>query len=430
AINAAARIVTSSTGNVSLTADRSITLNTGTSITTTDGAIVLNSDRNASSNGAIYLDNASIATTTGEIILSGGNGATLTDLKTTGFAWATDATLKNGVSVLNNSRITSTAGDITLRGRSAAFSGDIFNSNYGIQLANSEISSTTGIVNLAGIGGTANINNNDGIRLDGAALIETTNGAIVLTGQGGTASTAGGMHGIRVSDTSQIRSQGTGTLSLTGTGGSSTAFDNGITLISPSTLASAGGTMSLTGIAGTGADSIGLRLVSGITLTGGADLVANASSTVSDAVLANGSGFSITASDGSDVTIQGTSLVFSGGSIAATNGNVRLTADRVDVSAATLRGTGGLTIAPLTPNTTFTPTLGTIPSGFSSVTIGDSTTGTINFTGNTTLGSPTTIVGTTIDLASGAALNTGLNDLTLTASRNILLNSGSSITST
>ncbi|MGA0200385.1 MAG: beta strand repeat-containing protein, partial [Prochlorotrichaceae cyanobacterium] len=145
--------ITTTLGNVSLAADDSITLNSGSSITTTDGAIVLNSDRDASDGGAIYLDNANLTTTTGEIVLSGGNSATLNDLKTTGFAWAADTTRKNGVSVLNNSQIISTTGDITLRGRGAAFSGNISNSNYGIQVANSEITSTTGTVNLSGIGG-------------------------------------------------------------------------------------------------------------------------------------------------------------------------------------------------------------------------------------------------------------------------------------
>ena len=63
------------------------------------------------------------------------------------------------------------------------------------------------------------------------------------------------------------------------------------------------------------------------------------------------------------------------------------------------------------------------------MTIGN-TTGTLNFTSNVTFGTPTTILGNTIDLAAGVALSSGVNNLTLTADHSITLNPGSSITST
>ncbi|KKJ01237.1 hypothetical protein PROH_02350, partial [Prochlorothrix hollandica PCC 9006 = CALU 1027] len=113
---------------------------------------------------------------------------------------------------------------------------------------------------------------------------------------------------------------------------------------------------------------------------------------------------------------------------ATATGDISLVADTRNLASTIPQSTGKLTIAPYTRGTDFTPNFGTIPTGFSSFTIGSATTGTVNLTSSVTLGVPTTILGTTIALANGVALNTGTNDLTLNASQNILLNPGSSLT--
>ncbi|KKJ00368.1 hypothetical protein PROH_12005 [Prochlorothrix hollandica PCC 9006 = CALU 1027] len=115
---------------------------------------------------------------------------------------------------------------------------------------------------------------------------------------------------------------------------------------------------------------------------------------------------------------------------ATATGDISLVADTLNLASTIPQSTGNLTIAPYTPGTNFTPNFGTIPTSFTSFTAGNATTGTVNLISSATLGIPTTILGATIALANGVALNTGTNDLTLNASQNILLNPGSSLTST
>ncbi|MFZ9739755.1 MAG: beta strand repeat-containing protein, partial [Prochlorotrichaceae cyanobacterium] len=280
--------------------------------------------------------------------------------------------------LVNGATITTNSGAVNLTG----ISGDTGSGNYGIyQINNSQVTTTTGTITYTGTGKGDFQGDNDGIRTEGAGtVIRSQDGNIFLTGI--SQSTSGGLNdGVLIHLSSTVDTTGSGSIEIVGTtSGVGGDTDRGVVATEGTTIRTGTGNISLTGSSA----------VAGTT------------------------------------NLQLTSTTNLG---SATTGNVSLIGDTQVLGTLVPQGIGTFTIAPSTAGANLTANLTSVPASFSSFTVGSATTGTVNITGGATLEASTTILGTTIDLASGAALNTGLNDLTLTASRNILLNSGSSITS-
>lgn len=142
-----------------------------------------------------------------------------------------------GLSVLSGGAITTTAGTVQTAAPHATGSTTGTSSCYGILVdgANSTISSTTGGINLQGIGHGSGTTN-QGIRISNAASIKTTSAApITLTGTG-SASGSSSNEGIFITGSSTMVSSTNGQIQLTATAGGGTT--NGITVDSNATVVS------------------------------------------------------------------------------------------------------------------------------------------------------------------------------------------------
>ncbi|MGA0198632.1 MAG: beta strand repeat-containing protein, partial [Prochlorotrichaceae cyanobacterium] len=380
-------------GNI--TFNDGLTIATDSTVAANQSTITVNNSVSMGTNNlTLQAQNITLATANADITSSSGDITLEADRS---------ITLNSGSSIT-----TTTSGNITLE---ANTTGTAIGSFKGILLNGAILSTTSGAINLTGIGGdTGGVNH--GIYQIGNSQVSTTTGEITYVGTSGVG-TAGDNDGIRTEGASTfIRSQD-GNINLTGISqGVIGGFNDGVLIHLNSTVETTGvGSITIDG------SSTGL---------GGAD---RAVFTTGGTTIRTGTGnISLT---GQDANVGVTGLLLDTTTLgSATTGNVSLIANIQSLTGTTPVGTGNFTIAPFTANSTFTPTLGNIPSGFSSVTIGNATTGTVNFTNSLTLGSPTTVLGTTIDLASGVALNSGTNNLTFTANRNIILNPDSSITST
>ncbi|MGA0199369.1 MAG: beta strand repeat-containing protein, partial [Prochlorotrichaceae cyanobacterium] len=246
-----------------------------------------------------------------------------------------------GIFLQNNSRIITDTGAIDLTG-----TGGI--DGYGVSLNNAQIFSDAGVIDLTG---TSN-SNTLGVGVDhiNNASISTNTGDIIVSG--------------------------TGSL---GAGGRNI----GVVISAPIT--STTGAINITGSAlGTGTEN------HGIFFNSGAGQVASSSGVTT-----------LTGLGGSDATSQGISApIGTLGSVTGT-GDLNLFADRMNLVDATVTGLGRLTIAPVTANTDFVLSLGTIEGNFSQINIGNVNTGTVfvnNATTFTALNIPVTITGSAINL--------------------------------
>ncbi|GET42656.1 CHAT domain-containing protein [Microseira wollei] len=219
AITKGGEVVSTGTGNITLDGNggKGAGLNYGIILEAT-------SSRVAAANGNIRLtgtgggtgdNNHGIFLQNGGVVESTGKGSiTLTG---TGSAAGKDS--NDGIRIEGaNSRVTAVDGNINMSGTGNGTG----NENRGIYLVNSGAveSQGKGIVNLTGTGSVAGIDNNDGIRIEGAnSRVTGVDGNINLTGTGnGTGVSIN--EGIEIFDFGAIASTGKGSITLTGVGAS------------------------------------------------------------------------------------------------------------------------------------------------------------------------------------------------------------------
>ncbi|OCQ92476.1 hypothetical protein BCD67_07430, partial [Oscillatoriales cyanobacterium USR001] len=387
-------IVNSGNGAIALQANNSILVNAN--ITSQGGGILLNADRDASSVGAIAIANSTISSNGGNIALGGGNNP-LTS------AAVGTSTNPDGVSI-SNSTINAGSGGISIIGTGGINSGV---GGSGIVISNTSTLQTTssGNIIMQGTGSTGN-STNSGIKIDGAnTTITSVNGNIQLTGTG-----AGSNQGIGITiGNSTVKSTGSGNITLTGNGSTTSSAGVGINLEQSTLSAEGSGSLTLTGTGGNNATGINLSN-SLINPTGG-------------------------------------------------SGNIILTADEIDlIGNTTIAGNGTLKLQPLTPSLAMTigqtvsdtslninsSELATIQPGFSQITIGRSdSSGAIAILGNVSFANPITIqapgsggsiTNTSGNLTAGNITGSGNATITLNANQNITIgnitNSGRGITIT
>ncbi len=388
---------------LTLNAYRNIVMNPGVAIDATSGGHKLNLVMNANNGngtGFIQLGGASattINTNGGNLWLGGGtlniswNGLTVGN----GYATGDNVSNNNGI-YLGNVSVNTAGGNIAMYGKSASGNtivlapGENSSAADGLHFSwayGNTINSGTGSIYMKGISQTAIAN------AWGAGIDFMYSGAVPAVSQ-------------------SITSGATSGTAITMTGDASAAsgsFTMGIWLDKASITTNGGGSISLTGLAGSG------------------------SNTSYSKGIIQGADFNST--------------------ISAGTGNISLTGDTQVYGFAgrntTLSGTGTLSIQPYTPGTTIG--LGTgvgtlsLPSayftanfanGFSSITVGSSTSGSIDFYGTPmtyqdplrlyagNANADVTFTGAIQDAGSGASSAS----LTVQASRNILLNNGTGIT--
>jgi filamentous hemagglutinin family protein len=260
----------------------------------------------------------------------------------------------------------------------------------GVALEEATISTETGSLTIDGQGYSGGGGENAGVlisRSGGSGVgssITSGGGAILIEGTGG--SSSAGSPGVVINFGSAVTATGGANLTITGVGGSGSGTGNSGVVVDGSNEQVDSGTLTIDGTAGGGTAGMG---VSGL------------------------SGAQIESTDGGPIFITGvensggTGLVLGGGAIVggASAGNVTIEANTWNVASDTqIQGTGALTIFPASAGTSIglgdgangtldldSTTLGTIQSGFSGITFGDSAhtsgiqVGTTNLGGNVKL---------------------------------------------
>ena len=180
--------------------------------------VLLNADSDGLNGGAISMvPGSSIASNGGNITLGGG-----TALNGSGDAVG-NASYVNGI-MLDSATLDAGGGNIALNGKGYAGTTEA----NGVYVTGTSAMDTshiktvgTGTISLNGTGGAAGSSDyNNGIRIGSYATVNSVDGQIVLTGQGG-ASTGSHNMGVYVHNDAVIDASGTGAIKLDGTGGSS-----------------------------------------------------------------------------------------------------------------------------------------------------------------------------------------------------------------
>ena len=485
-INAANRVFNISTagsGRVNLTASRNLDLGPGSNIATVDGGISLNANTAGTTVGdfnGIELDAATLTTSgngnisltasggiaagqnrqvgvllDNSVVQSASGGGTITIDGTGG----TGNDEQTGVLLDNSSQVTSNIGAILIEGDAGIATGQ---SSDGVRMLGGSSLTASGTATITIIGRSTTISpDDDGVQISGGSpQVDSVNGSISITG------TSAGGNGVLI-DTVDIESSGSAAITIVGTA-SSTAQGDGVKIAgSTSDVRSTGGSISLTGNSVRN-DGVEIEPGASVSTSGNAAITIQGTTsgdgTEDDGVIIGNGGItnvngeiSITGTSGTGdgVDVQGPVSPSGGGSIsirgtgaaaetgieiggdaiigsAAGTGSVTLTTDGLEILAGTagnavIRGTGPLTITPLSPNTTIgigdsasgtlhidaLDELAALQDGFSSITIGDATAGTgaVDIT-SSVFHDSVTIVGDSIVVTG---LNASGNPVTLTA---------------
>ncbi len=389
-------------------------LNTGTNVTiTTDIGGTEEGNITQNANALINKTTGGEATLTllaaNNIILNGGITSSSGKLNVSLIADADNSGA--GTIDIVNATIFTNGGNVTGIGRGSLTAGD------SIALNNSNINAGGGNVELTGTGQDNGFSNRRGIFLANSVVETSGTGTITLTGTGGNGTNFN--QGLLINQSSTVRAVD-GNISLFGTGGNGTGFNNNGIDIGGVVETTGTGTISLTGIGGNGTDQN-----RGIRLLGAAIRTINGNITLTG--FGNGTGIgntgiqlssdSVVASTGTgNVTLTGTGLNAAGINLLANSainptgtgsGTVTLTADEIDLnSTAQIRGNGILQLQPLTSSLGITiggttdderlnlntSELITLQNGFSQIFIGrDNSSGTIALTGNANFNDPVTL---------------------------------------
>lgn len=259
-------ITSTGAGALTISAFRNILVNAAISLA--GGDLTLRSDNTGIGSGAITTS-AAISTNGGDITIGGGSGAITAATYNANGSVATaasgfargNAAMTQGVTI-GGAINAGNNGNIIINGR--GFSGTA--SSVGVeQLAGNAISATgTGTIQISGINqGTAA----SSAQANGVVLrhtVTTQNGALRIQGQGGAGTDTTSNAGILISSTGgQVRTTGTGAITLSGVGGSSTGGNNfGVLVNNTSGISPTGsGTVLVYGQGGTsGAQNIGVAI--------------------------------------------------------------------------------------------------------------------------------------------------------------------------
>jgi hypothetical protein len=394
-------------GDINVTGAVSNNVNEGISLNATDG-VTLNANVTVTGSGAIDIDAGRQISVNGGGAVASASGAITLDANVSGLATG----YFTGVFVANTASVSSTTGDITVTGR----------------------------------GGDAAANGNHGVQVEDTAAITSLGGNITLTGQAGGTGATNFHEGVIIGG--DVTTTGSGNITLNGTGGSTSTggVNIGVDLIS-ATVSAVNGTVTINGVSGVGSSSDAIRLVN----FGGGSAVVTTTGSGAIVLTANES-----AGSGVGLNAGGAASGIGG---AGTAGDISITTDTISL-AVPVQSSGSLTISPRTASTTVgigggagtlnldDTELGLLADGFSAITIGDSVTGTVTidssaFVDDVTIvggdvnvtGAVTNQIDESVSLQSGntatissSIASTGTASVNVAATRNIVLQAGSSVT--
>ena len=161
-----------------------------------------------------------------------------------------------GISLFNADIESAGTGNILLNGTAADFSDRNFqigiSLQQGSQIRSSNPSADAGIIRLIGSGG-AGANDNYGVLLEEGSAVTSVMGNIQIQGEGGDGSGTGN-NGVLMMGNSAVSSTGTGAtaamVSLSGAGGSGTNWNQGLAMLSGSSLSTVDGNLTVSGNGG------------------------------------------------------------------------------------------------------------------------------------------------------------------------------------
>lgn len=312
-------ILTTGTGNLTLSAYRNIIVND--TITLAGGDLLLRAD-NANNNVGYVSIAATLRTNGGDVTIGGGSGAI-----TAGSGYATGG---NGLGIgvrVNAANINAVGGDIIINGRGEI--GAAGGSNHGVSvLGGAKVrTSGTGTIHVNGIAGGGGASTlNHGVNVSGAnsQILTTGTGLLSVIGQGGNPTGAGsGNNGVNVAIANGIAANSTGNVTVNGTGGNngnagvgggSGSNNYGVLLSGTGSITAAGGTMNITGTGGasTGNGNHGVYL-------NGVNTAISNSGAGSISITGNGGG------EGASISNRGITTAGAGGFISTSgSGNISL----------------------------------------------------------------------------------------------------------
>ncbi|WP_421658115.1 CHAT domain-containing protein [Leptothermofonsia sp. ETS-13] len=366
-------------------------------------------------NGIKILNSARITSGNGNIHLTGNAGG--------------GGTIQRGIQLLGGGVVETTgAGNITLTGTSGNGGTDF---NDGIDLnSNAVIRSLNGNIVLNGTGGNGTGVQNSGIVIFANSLVESTGtGSVIFNGTGGNGGTKA--EGILVQNNATVRAT-SGDVRLTGTAGNGTNDNQGIRVEVGSTIQTGNGNLSLTGFGnGAGQRNFGIKVIGGsnvrstgsgnITLVGtgsplgsgfgvGNEGISISTNSVVESVMGNGS-----------ITLTADEMVLAG----PVSGTGNLVLQPLTVNQAIAlggnsdSGTGTLDLQ--------SSDLAALQNGFSTITIGRADGyGVITLAGDATFNDPVTLqspsAGGVIDIRGGILI--GADNATLSLIANQLITTG------
>ena len=238
--------------SVDFDANRGISISgAGTTVTSVDGAISITGTGGGTAGTGGR--NTGIDIRSGAVVESTGS-STVTMIGMGGTS--VDTGINSGVHISGTgTRVSSVSGAIDVTGTGGGGNATSLDGNRGIDIETGAIVESTGAatITLRGTGGTSVDGGiNEGITLRGLTppTVRSVDGAITMIGAGGTSTgTGGGNRGIDIFAGSVVESTGSGTISMTGTGGASLGGnDSGIYVSGTGTVVrSVSGAISLTG---------------------------------------------------------------------------------------------------------------------------------------------------------------------------------------
>jgi filamentous hemagglutinin family protein len=224
--------------NLHIKADNAVLIGANTGIESTQGKlnIVLNADADAKNGGNIQVNSGTTLNSNGGNIVLGGGKCSTTDCDNTAKGYTASLAQSDGVSI-SYATLNSNGGEINIYGEGYSSKTVPLSDVHGVFINQSTLTSNAGNVTINGKGGEGKSNyNNNGIFLTGnekTTDISTTSGNINLTG---TSSASNGSDNFGISsDTTTIKTTG-GSITLNGTGANG---DTGLLLESNSRIGDA-----------------------------------------------------------------------------------------------------------------------------------------------------------------------------------------------
>jgi len=296
--------------------NRGVVVYNGGLITSATGNITVNGTggNTGFANYAMWLYNSNISST--------GTGANAAQINITGQGANTGTgNDNNGIRIEVGSQISSIAGVIAVTGTG----GNGTDSNYGVVVYDSAlITSATGNITVNGTGhGTAS--NNYGVWLlsngaNSGVISSTETATVTVTGQGSNNGTSDNT-GVRIEGTGSQISSVNGAIAVTGTGGTGTESNHGVQLLSTGAIV-ATGTAAIT-VTGTGGGTAG----DGIRIDGSGSKIQSNSGAINLTGTGSGTGLGIN--------------LINGGAISSTTGNINLHFNTINLADSTSITTAG-----------------------------------------------------------------------------------------